>query len=135
MQLRSDFELPESDRLFLGTVPNRWEAVQDGDSRWVFIHEYQPPSGYQPTAVSVGVLIPAGYPDVQLDMFYFKPALSRLDGRAINALSNHMICAEPWQRWSRHRTTSNPWRPGHDDLATHLLLMRALLEREFARLN
>lgn len=135
MQLRCDFDLPEADQRFLETIPNEWEAVMDGGSRWVLIHGYEPPGGYQPHRVSVAILIPPGYPDVQLDMFYFRPALARLDGRGINALSNHTIRAEAWQRWSRHRTGSNPWRPGVDDVSTHLLLIQGLLEREFARRN
>ena len=135
MQLRSDFELPEDDRLFLATVPNEWEAVIDGGSRWVLIRGFEPPNGYQPNAVSVAILIPPGYPDVQLDMFYFRPALARIDGQPIKALCSHTIRAEPWQRWSRHRTGNNPWRPGEDDLSSHLMMMRGLLEREFVRLN
>jgi hypothetical protein len=36
-----------------------------------------------------------------------------------------------YQQWSRHRTAQNPWRPGLDNVCTHLLQVNNWLEREF----
>jgi hypothetical protein len=66
----------------------------------------------------------------QLDMVYFSPALQRLDGKPIGALSNQTITGSSWQRWSRHRASNHPWRPGIDDLASRMLLVDHWLERE-----
>jgi Prokaryotic E2 family E len=131
MKLRRDFELPEDDIRFLDSRRGDWEAVEDGKSLWVIMHSHPVPSGYDPQQVVLAVLIPPGYADVQLDMFYVSPALARRDGAPINALSSHSICGDVFQRWSRHRTAANPWRAGEDDLSSHVLMVDGLLEREF----
>src|SRR5438128_2125628 len=74
--------------------------------------------GYDCATVSVALLIPPGYPDTQIDMVYFFPGLT--NGRPINAVSAHALDGKTWQRWSRHRTAQNPWRPGLDGVGTHL---------------
>jgi len=135
MKLRREFELSESDRKFLAATDLDWEALVDGASRWVVVHGHPVPGGYNHTHVALASLLPPGYPDAAIDMFYVKPALARRDGKPIGALTNHTICGETWQRWSRHRTKENPWRVGHDDLSTHLILVQCLLEREFVRTN
>jgi hypothetical protein len=66
-------------------------------------------------------------------MVWFEPALVLTSGRAIGALSSHTIDGTTWQRWSRHRTAQNPWRPGVDDVSTHLGLVDDWLSREVAR--
>jgi hypothetical protein len=66
-------------------------------------------------------------------MAYFFPALSRLDGKAINAISFQPINGKTYQRWSRHRTGQNPWREGIDDLSTHLSLISFWFEQEFIK--
>jgi hypothetical protein len=126
LDLRREFKLPLADAVALP-----WETVKSGQSLWLLIHEWKLPVGYNVATVSVGLLVPSEYADVQIDMVYFKPALSRVDGKAINALSSADICGESWQRWSRHRTAENPWRPGVDDVASHLTLVDEWLRREF----
>lgn len=64
-------------------------------------------------------------------MVYFYPHLNRTDNKLINALANQLIETTTYQRWSRHRTSVNPWRPGLDNLQTHLMLVDYWLEREF----
>jgi hypothetical protein len=72
----------------------------------------------------------ATYPEAQIDMAYFLPALVRGDGGAIRQLSDHRLDGKVWQRWSRHRTAENPWQPGVDCLETHMLLVSVWLVRE-----
>ncbi|MFK0693225.1 E2/UBC family protein [Mesorhizobium sp. IMUNJ 23033] len=36
----------------------------------------------------------------------------------------------PFQRWSRHRGATAPWRPMRDSVLTHLALVDASLHRE-----
>ena len=51
------------------------------------------------------------------------------DGSAVRATSvRTTIDGTPWQRWSRHRTSQNPWRPGVDGIPTHLALVEHWLE-------
>jgi|SRR5579883_629584 len=127
--MRRDFNLPSSDEAFLNSLGRPWETVNDG-ARWVLVHDRVPPRGYTEQKVSEAYRVDAGYPDTQLDMVYFSPALQRADGRSIGALSNQLISGVSWQRWSRHREASHPWRPGIDDLSSHMLLVDYWLERE-----
>ena len=129
--MRRDFRLPEADEEHLEGRGLPWEAVVDGNQSWVLVHDWPIPAGYNCQTVTVALMIPPAYPDVGLDMVYFDPALSRLDGRPIGALSPHQAMGRTWQRWSRHYTGQNPWRIGMDDISTHLILIGDWLRREF----
>jgi hypothetical protein len=127
--LRRDFVMPERDRDFLEESGMEWETLVDGQHRWLIIHRFPVPPEYNVRETSAALMIDPGYPDAQVDMVYFEPALS-LSGKAIGALCNVPIAGRPWQRWSRHRTGANPWIPGEDCVETHLHLVREWLERE-----
>lgn len=131
--MKRQFQLPEQDVVYLEDLGLPWEAVNDGGMQWVIIHNYPVPHGYNVTDVSVAVKIETGYPRAQLDMAYFFPALSRLDGNGINAITVQMIDGKQYQRWSRHRTGQNPWRDDVDDLSTHLALVSYWFEQEFLK--
>jgi hypothetical protein len=131
--LRQDFRLPESDEAYLQGLGLTWEALLEGASRWLIIHEWTIPAGYNQGQVSIALLIPANYSDSQIDMVYFKQHLARTDGRPIGALSTQQIGGVEWQRWSRHRTGANPWRIRIDDVASHLSLVDEWLRREFVK--
>jgi hypothetical protein len=129
--MRRQFSLPEADETFLESLGLLWEAIIENGVRWVFLHGYPVPPGYNHDRVVVAIRVETGYPEAQLDMVYFYPPLARLDGVAIGALSTQPLDGKSFQRWSRHRTGVNPWRPGEDDLSTHLSLVEDWLEREF----
>lgn len=128
--MRREFRLPEADEAYLNARELPWETIVEGGSRWLIIHDYPIPTGYNHATAWVALLIPPGYPDVQIDMVYFSPHLVLASGRTINALSPHSLDGKVWQRWSRHRTLANPWRPGIDDVSTHLVLIDDWLARE-----
>jgi hypothetical protein len=129
--MRRQFSLPEADETFLNSLGLLWEAIIENSVRWLLLHEYPVPSGYNHDSVMLAIRIETGYPEAQLDMVYFYPPLARLDHVAIGALSTQSLDGKTFQRWSRHRTGVNPWRPGEDDLSTHLALVNDWLEREF----
>src|SRR6185312_5956926 len=131
--MRRDFRLPAGDEAYLSHLGNPWEAIRDAGLPWLLIHEFGAPEAYSQPLVTVAILVTPGYPDAQLDMAYFHPALSRKDGVGINAICIQGLDGKPFQRWSRHRTPANPWRPGVDDVASHLELVRYWLEREFKK--
>lgn len=110
-----------------------WETVIESGVRWLLLHAFPAPEGYNHRTVTVAVMISSGYPDAPLDMVYFYPHLARTDGRPIGAISPQVIDGKIFQRWSRHRTGQNPWRPGVDDLTAHLTLVEHWLEREFTK--
>jgi hypothetical protein len=105
--------------------------VQEGSNQWLIVRDFPIPSGYNTDKVDVALMIPPGYPAAQIDMAYFHPPLARTDGRGIKALSSQSIEGKNYQRWSRHRTGQNPWRPDVDDVSTHISLVSYWLEREF----
>lgn len=131
--MRRQFDLPESDVEHLEGRGLPWETMKEGSSRWVLIHGYPVPEGYAVRAALLALRIPPSYPDDQIDMVYFHPALALVSGRGINALSPVEIDGKQFQQWSRHRTGANPWRPGLDDIASHLLQVDNWLARELGK--
>lgn len=117
--MRRQLNLPQDDTSFLEAHRFEWETIIERGN-WLIIHSYPVPQGYTLNKVDIAIQISAGYPDTQLDMVYVYPALALQNGRGINALSGHALDGKTWQRWSRHRTSANPWRPGIDDLSGHL---------------
>lgn len=132
-QTRRDFTLLAQDVEFLDGLGLRWEAVKDGDGNAVVIYDWPLPAGYNLPKANVHVRLTAGYPDSQIDMAYFAPPLARADGRGINALSSAAFDGTSWQRWSRHRTAESKWRPGIDDLSTHMALVSEWLAAELRK--
>lgn len=130
---RREFVLPEEDVLHLDARGLPWETVLSQGERWLLVHSFPLPSGYNHGDVTVALHIVGGYPTAPLDMVYVYPPIARADGRAIGALTGMMIDQRPYQRWSRHRTSVNPWRPGVDDIAAHLALVEEWFAREFRR--
>lgn len=128
--MRRQFQLPESDELYLKVLGLDWETVIEAQVRWLLVHDRPVPSGYNHAKVLTALIIPPGYPDAQLDMVYFFPQLVRADGGRIGGLSSRTFDGKNWQQWSRHRTPQNPWRPGEDDITGHFILVDHWLRRE-----
>lgn len=133
MALRRQFDLLPEDRQFLDDYALPWETIVDG-SQWVLIHEFPTHEGYDHQKVTVAVRLETGYPNTALDMVYVFPALSRKDGGKIGATEGRQsLDGKSFQRWSRHRTAQNPWRPGQDNIGSHIFLIEDWLAREFEK--
>ncbi|MGE3467036.1 MAG: E2/UBC family protein [Pyrinomonadaceae bacterium] len=131
--MRRQFDLPPDDGKFLDDYELPWETIVDG-SRWVLIHDFPVPAGYNHAKVTAAIRIETGYPAAALDMVYFFPGLHRKDGRPIgNADVQQTLDGKTFQRWSRHRTDKNPWRPNQDNIGNHIFLIEDWLEREFEK--
>lgn len=128
--MRRTFQLPEEDEECLSNGGFRWEAVTEGGTKWLIIPGYLLPDGYTQRVADVALRIPPSYPDDQIDMVYFHPGLSLTSGKMIKALTPHVLDGKPYQQWSRHRTPINPWRPGLDNVCTHLIQVDTWLRRE-----
>lgn len=131
--LSRQFQLPAADEAYLVSMGLSWETVHESGSAWLIISGWKLPEGYSAKVASLALLIPPSYSDTQIDMAYFYPAISRSDGKPIGALSVQALLGQAWQRWSRHRTAANPWRPAEDDFASHLSLVDEWLLREFEK--
>ena len=130
---RRDFILPQEDIEWLDRAPYPFELVAEGGVLRVVLYDFPIPSGYQQAHANLNVRIETGYPDSQIDMVYVYPALERADGKPIAAISSDNFDGKQWQRWSRHRTQANPWRPGVDNLATHFGLVEYWFARELKK--
>lgn len=128
--MRREIILPDDDREFLEAHGHNWETFRQNGNQWLLIREFGIPAGYNHKHAEMAVQISPLYPETQIDMVYFYPGLARIDGKMIKALSTEMIDNRNFQRWSRHRTAQNPWRPGLDDISTHITLVQYWLERE-----
>jgi hypothetical protein len=133
--MRRQFELPEEDIEHLNARELPWETVNEGEQLWLLLHNFPIPPGYNHLNATVALSIPAQYAIDQLDMVWFYPELMRTDGHFIGALSHQLIDSCNFQRWSRHRTSEFPWRPGVDSIATHLSLVEEWLKREFQKVG
>lgn len=131
--LQRQFDLPTEDQLFLNDYGLPWETIVDG-SHWVLIHNFATDERYNHPKVTAAIRLEAGYPRAGLDMVYFFPALVRADGKLINRTEGTQVIAnQTFQRWSRHRTSQNPWIIGQDNIGTHIVLIEDWLAREFER--
>lgn len=128
--MRRQFQMPTDDVKLLDASGLTWEAVKDGATMWLILHEYALPPGYNHPTARAAFRIHPSYPDVQVDMVYFHPALALTSGKPIRALSATNIDGALYQQWSRHRTAQNPWRPGLDNIGTHLVLVKDWLQKE-----
>lgn len=131
--MRRQFNLLTEDETFLNEYGLPWETIIDG-SQWVLIHKFPTHLGYNYSQVSISVRLERGYPQTPLDMVYVHPWLERQDGKPIGQANvKQPLDGRDWQRWSRHRTSQNPWRFGQDNLETHIYLIQDWFIREFEK--
>lgn len=131
MEARREFALPSEDVVFLDEYELSWETILNG-SPWLLLHNFPTHIGYNHDTVTAAIRIETGYPDAALDMVYFYPALARKDGNKIGATDAvQKIEGNDYQRWSRHRTSAQPWVPGRDNIENHVFMVEAWLSREF----
>lgn len=131
--MRRQFSLPAEDVEWLDARGAPYELVAGPEGLRVIICDVPIPVGYNHSVVDLYFKIEPGYPDAQIDMVWFSQELRLLSGRAIGAVLQEMFEGKAWQRWSRHRTPVNPWRPGVDGLATQYALVQEWLDRELRK--
>ena len=131
---RRAVSLPEQDSQFLSASGSEWETVKESGARWILVHDLKVPPGYTVPAVTLALMIPPGYPDAPMDMAWVFPALERADGAPIpNTETRQEIDGRAFQRWSRHRAPGQAWRPGVDDIGTHMAMACDWFAAEFRK--
>jgi hypothetical protein len=130
--MRRHFELSEEDEDYLKARGLEWETVIEGEANWLIILNYPLETGYNCAKANVALRMKPSYPDDEIDMAYFFPALSLTSGKGIRQLSSLTISGVPYQQWSRHRTPQNPWKPGIDNVGSHMVAVDDWLRREVA---
>ena len=131
-ELRRDFLLLDEDVHFLNGLKLDWEAVQDANQRVVIIYGFLLPSIFQPEKVGLKIKVPADYTaGAALDMFFTNVRVTRADGHEIPRLTDAgQFDGKQWWQWSRHYPNGTKWRPGIDNLGTHLSFVQYLLDEE-----
>ncbi|HEY0974641.1 MAG TPA: multiubiquitin domain-containing protein [Solimonas sp.] len=128
--LRRNFTLLDVDQGHLDSTCKAWETVIDGGRRWLLIHHYQLPDGYQRQNHTLALEIPSDYPKAEIDMFHFWPPAQLLSGRSIDRTQiRNTICGVEYHGWSRHRG-ADKWSPTRDNVITHLALVESALLKE-----
>lgn len=101
---------------------------QDGGHPAVVLPGFRLPAGFEPQVVDLLLLVPFGYPDAPLDMFWVDPFVS-LRGAAPQATCADVHLGKTWQRFSRH-LPRGVWRPGSDGVQSYIALITTMLTRE-----
>jgi hypothetical protein len=127
--MRRQFQLAEEDETCLTARSTYWEAIIENTTKWVIVPDFAIPDGYNLRAASAAMRILPSYPDDQIDMVYFYPALALNNGRAIRQLTLCQIDGKQYQQWSRHRRPGE-WRSGIDNICTHMLQVDDWLQKE-----
>jgi hypothetical protein len=127
--MRREFKLAEEDQTGLTARSPNWEALSENNTKWVIVPDFAIPDGYNHRSASAAFRIAPSYPDDQIDMVYFYPALALNSGRAIRQLTLCQIDGKQYQQWSRHRAPGE-WRPGIDSICTHMLQVDDWLQKE-----
>jgi hypothetical protein len=106
-----------------------YEVSADAGMTCVVIKAWQLPAGYDRTESNLLVRLPAGFPDVAPDMWWFAPAVKLASGATAQATElTENYLGQQWQRWSRHFQPGQ-WRSGLDGLESYLALIQAELIR------
>lgn len=116
--------LPELDATYLQDRGIPHEITIDSGMTCVVFPHWKLLPGYDCDAADLLIRLPAGYPDVRPDMWWFDPAIRLTDGRvipAVEVIEHHL--GRPWQRWSRH-LAEGQWQSGVDGLESYLALIR-----------
>ena len=121
--------LPAPDAAFLIERRLEYSVSVEGGMLCVVVPKWTLPSGYNVQEADLLVRLPAGYPDLPPDMWWFDPAVLRDDRRdipATQATERHL--GRNWQRWSRHLGPEQ-WRSGVDGIGSFFVLIREELIR------
>jgi hypothetical protein len=121
--IRRHFRLVRGDEDSLNATGLEWETLADSGCRWVIIRRRPLPAGFDIPSTDVALVIPPLYPDTQIDSVLFRPCPRLTHGLALSHSSSQVLDGDIWTHLCRHRTASNAWRPGLDDIASHLALV------------
>lgn len=125
----SSGKLPESDSEYLVSKGYTFEIQESQNKMYLIIKDYEFPELYTPNEANLLIIIPAGFPNSNPDMFWSFPDIKLKNGswpKSSNVHENHL--GQSWQRWSRH-FPKDKWRPGIDGIKTYLGSIRKELNK------
>jgi hypothetical protein len=119
--------LPAIDHDYLASRYPGHNVVPDAGLIAVVVPSFTLPRGFTEEAADLLLRLQPGYPDVPPDMWWFSPAIVRIDGVGIAATQvSEVYLGRTWQRWSRHLNPGQ-WKSGIDTLESFLALVSGQL--------
>nr|WP_233288323.1 E2/UBC family protein [Bradyrhizobium brasilense] len=120
--------LPEVDTDFLTAAGYDFTVTRVGQQVHIVIKNFPLPR-YKPQSADLLIIVPNGYPNAKLDMFWTHPDVSLPNGGApLRADVHEQHGGRNWQRWSRH-FADGKWRPGVDNLRTYIATVKTELAK------
>lgn len=120
--------LPEADRDFLGAAYPDHTATRVGDQVHIVFKGF-PLARYNPKNADLLIIVPNGYPNTKLDMFWTHPDVALPNGGVPHKADVHEEHGgRTWQRWSRH-IADGRWRPGVDNLRSYMTTVKTELAK------
>ena len=114
--MENDELLPEIDVEFLQGKGFDYELVPFAAGFYLIIKQYEFPNAYLPRNADMLIILPMGYPNAPVDMFFTIPDVKLTDGTfPLNSNQHPNHDGKKWQQWSRHIV----WRIGIDNLRTY----------------
>lgn len=128
---RRVFNVLPADVAYLDRLGVRWETCLGTDGlRYLLIHDYELPTGYNHRHVQLAIQVLPGYPVEPLDSFYLYPPVTLLSGALPpNVQLTAQIDGLGFQGWSRHRTMT-PWNAQADNVISQMALVEGCLDKE-----
>ncbi len=121
--------LPSTDQGFLAERDITHEMRVEAGMTCVVLPGWSLPAGYDRQSVDLLVRLPAGYPDLPPDMWWFDPPVRLATGATVPATeATEQHLGRTWQRWSRHFQPGQ-WKSGIDGLESYIALIREELTR------
>lgn len=121
--------LPPDDAQYLAVKHPAHQVATEGGMVCVVVPDWPLPAGYASGSSDLLLRLNPAYPDVCPDMWWFSPAVTRMDGLAIPGTeSQENYLGRTWQRWSRHFNPGQ-WMAGVDGLESYLALVAQELRR------
>jgi hypothetical protein len=120
--------LPEADRDFLSAAGYDFTVERVDKQIHIIIRNFPLPR-YKPQSADLLIIVPNGYPNAKLDMFWTYPDVSLPNGSVpVKADVHQQFGGRNWQRWSRH-IADGKWRPGVDNLRTYMATVKTELAK------
>lgn len=120
--------LPEADRDFLVAAGYEHTIERVGEQTHIVIKSFPLPR-YKPQNADLLIIVPNGYPNSKLDMFWTFPDVSLPSGQVPHKADVHeQHGGRNWQRWSRH-IADGQWRAGVDNLRSYITTVKTELAK------
>lgn len=123
-----DTLIPEGDMDYLREKTFEFELTSHNGEVHLILKAFELGPAYTPNHADLLVILPAGYPNANPDMFWTQPDVTLKNGSTpVQANVPQDFPSGRWQRWSRH--FQNGWRPDIDCLRTYIAAVRTELGR------